>query len=292
MILTNTLTRQARRPFTPPAAVRELVESDRATALALLAADPVRGVHLRGMIEDNGLESAAHRGRFYGYYEGGRMTGVALLGHYIICYGSDAAFAAFAELAASAKGWMIFGPQPEVESFWQQISQHGRQTKEVHAQHWLVCEKARIPLGALQLRRANLEELEPVAAAQAEIIYSECGYDPRHNDREGFLRRVGERIRRGRTWVKMHNAEVVFKAELVSVTPEAVYMEGIWTHPAHRRQGLAKSCLSELLHRLLRKHKFVCLVVDEENTIAREVYERVGFIYANRYQVRYLQPLT
>lgn len=291
MILTNAVPQRSRRVFTPPL-VRELVENDRHAALMLLAEDPVRGVHLRGMIEDNGLQSVAHRGCFYGYYEGARMLGVALLGHYIICYGSDAAFAAFAELAASAKSSMIFGPKPEVESFWQQISLHGRQTKEVHTQQWLVCKKAALPLGSLQLRRANLTELAAVADAHAEIIRAECGYDPYLKDREGFTRRVQERIERGRTWVKMQGDAVIFKAELVSVTPEAVYLEGIWTHPAHRGQGLAKSCMSELLHRLLRKHKAVCLVVDEENTIARRVYEHVGFVYANSYQVRYLQPLT
>ena len=292
-MLSNSLPQSYTLPQ-PLSFVREMMEADLPEVLKLLAEDPVRGLHLRGMIEDSGLCSTAHRGRFYGYYREGRLQGLALLGHYILCYGDDDAYLAFAEMATTsqAKGALIFGPKPEVESIWQHLEQQGRETKEVHAQFWLVCENPRLPLGELQLRRANLEEVEPVSAAQAEIIRQECGYDPRNNGRAGFLQRVAERIRRGRTWVKMADELVVFKAELISVTPEAVYLEGIWTHPDYRGQGLAKACMSELVHRLLRHHKFICLTVEEENVVARRVYERVGFIHANSYQVRYLQPLT
>ena len=264
------------------------------TVLALLAQDPVRGIHLRSMIDDRGLCSPAHRGSFYGYFVHGRLTGVALLGHYIICYGDDAAFAAFADAAVKSKAnsRVLFGPQADVESIWGHLSQQGRETKHVQTHQWMVCEKARLPLGALQLRRANLDEAPLVAVAQAETIQQECGYDPRNNDPEGFLRRVADRIGRGRTWVRVDDGRVVFKAELMSVTPEAVYLEGIWTHPACRNRGIARECVSELVHRLLRRHKAICLVVEEQNITAQRVYQKVGFVLANSYQARYLHPLT
>ena len=272
--------------------VRKLVEENRAEVIELLSEDPLRGVLLRGMIEDHGICHPAHRGHLFGYYEDRRLTGVALLGHHILIYGEDTAISYFARVAAEiqAKGHMILGPQAQVEAFWHHLSQSGRETKLVSQQLWYVCEQPRWSLNQMQLQRANLAELGVVADAQAEMAYEASGTDPRVSDPEGFRQRVKERIQRGRTWVKIEDGKVVFKAELQSVTPEAVYLEGIWTHPDYRGRGLAKSCLTELVHRLRHQHQRVCLLVGPEEKVALKVYEHVGFVHSEDYQARFLKP--
>jgi predicted GNAT family acetyltransferase len=134
--------------------------------------------------------------------------------------------------------------------------------------------------------------LEVVATAQAEMAFEASGTDPRLSDPEGFRRRVAERIERGRIWVKIEEGKVVFKADLMSVTPEVVYLEGIWTHPDYRGRGIAKSCLTELVHRLLRQHLMVCLLVEPDEKAAIKVYEHVGFVHREEYQARFLKPLN
>jgi len=131
-----------------------------------------------------------------------------------------------------------------------------------------------------------------VADAQAEMSLEESGTDPRLTDLEGFRCRVAERIERKRTWVKLQDGQVVFKAELQSVTPEVVYLEGIWTHPDYRNRGIAESCLTELAHRLLRQHLVLCLAVEAHEQAALRVYKQVGFVYREDYQARYLTPLA
>src|SRR6185436_17491248 len=102
---------------TSPSAIRTLEQADLAEVVEFLSADPVRGVHLHGLIADNGFESPSNRGTFYGCYSGGRLSGVALLGHNILMVGDETARAKFAELAIStgAKGHLVFGPTDEVK---------------------------------------------------------------------------------------------------------------------------------------------------------------------------------
>jgi len=274
--------------------VRELSEIDRAQVLELLSEDPLRGVILRGMIEDHGISHSAHRGRFFGYYEDNRLAGLALLGHHILIYAEDVALPFFAQTAVEiqAKGHMILGPQPQVEAFWQLLSQYGRETKLVSQQLWYVCRQPQASLQQMQLQRANLAELDVVADAHAEMACESSGTDPRVSDPAGFRHRVAERIERKRVWVKIQDGKVVFKADLVSITAEAVYLEGVWTHPDYRGRGIAKSCMTELVHRLRREHQTVCLLVEPEEKAAIKVYEHVGFVHCEDYQARFLKPLA
>ncbi|HZS03299.1 MAG TPA: GNAT family N-acetyltransferase [Blastocatellia bacterium] len=279
-------------------AVRRLTEADRDAALALLSGDPQRGIHLYSLITDNGFSHPTNRGAFYGCLAGGELIGLALLGHSILLYArpgyEETTFSEFARLANKirAKGHVIFGPRAWVESFFNHLSRHGRETRLTNEHRWCVCERAELPLKRLQLRRANPEQLEALMDAHAEMFIESSGVDPRLTDPEGFRRRSAERIERKRTWVKLEDGRVVFKVEVVSETDEAVYIEGVWTHPDCRGRGIATSCLNEITHRLLKKKKAVCLTIEPEEEAARHVYERVGFVHTEDYEARFLQPIA
>ncbi|HZS10502.1 MAG TPA: GNAT family N-acetyltransferase [Blastocatellia bacterium] len=278
--------------------VRELEEADHARVLEYLATDPLQGVHLQSQIEDYGIRSPKHRGLLCGCFEDGQLAGVALLGHAILLFtgpeNEEAVLRGFARAAAEmrAKGHVIFGPRRQVEIFWTQLARFGRETRLVHNHLWYVCEEPRLPLERLQMQKAGPEEIDVVAEAQAEMVREESGIDPRIADPEGYRRRAAERIERGRTWVKIEDGRVVFKAELQSITPEAIYLEGIWTHPEYRQRGIAKSCVAELTHRRLNQQQVICLVVEPDKLVARRVYEQVGFSRCGEYQARYLKPLA
>lgn len=282
--------------YAPPVQTgRELQEADIPAALALLAERPLQGVHLRSLLLDNGLGHLANRGRFFGYFADGVLVGLALLGHATMLYARPAveaaALAFFAQqmLAENINSNVVFGPRAQVESLGAHLAAAGRSTKMVRDFSWYVCRQPRLSPHALQLQRANLTELEPVAAAHADLFQEQTGSDPRVTDPSGFQRRVAERIERQRTWIKLTEGEVVFKSELQSVTPEAVYLEGVWTRADQRAQGIAKQCLTELTSRLLRQHQAVCLAAGIAEESACRLYEQVGFVATETYQARYLQ---
>ena len=188
-------------------------------------------------------------------------------------------------------GNVIFGPKAQVAAFGAHLAELGRETKTVRDMKWYICSQATQPLTSMQVQRANLEDLEPVAQAQAEMFQAATSTDPRVADPEGFVYRVFQRIERSRTWIKLESGEVVFKTELQSVTPEVVYIEGVWTREDKRGHGIATSCFNELVHRLLKQHVMLCLAVEPEEEAALKLYEQVGFKYAEEYQARYLKPL-
>ncbi|MFN7929469.1 MAG: GNAT family N-acetyltransferase [Blastocatellia bacterium] len=279
-------------PFADIGEVRELGEADRAQVLSLLATAPVQNVILRGLILDHGLCGAELRGSFHGYFVNQQLLGVALLGHQIITFGAAAALPLWAAqaVARQARGYLMLGPEAEAEALWQHLAAAGRQTRRVSTQRLFVCQQPKAKLERLQLLRANFAELDVIAEAQAEMALEESGIDPRLTDPAGFRHRVAERIERKRVWVKIEDGKVVFKADLFSDTPDVVYLEGIWVHPAYRQRGVGKSCLAELVHRLLKSHTTICLFSNEEEKVAQQVYEYAGFAPVATYQARFLAP--
>jgi hypothetical protein len=276
--------------------VRELVEADREETLGFLADEPLRNVQMLSLINDHGMSSPSLRGRWFGYFEDHQLTGVALLGHAILFYiragVEESALAEFARAAAEikVKGHVVFGPRAEVEIFSRRLAQNGRATRQQSDHRLCVATIARLPLHSMQLRRANLTELDPLITAQAEMLREASGVDPRETDPEGFARRTADRIERKRTWVCLRDGKVIFKAEIVSDAADIVYLEGVWTHPEWRNQGVATSCLNELLHRLFRQRKTVALIVSPEEEAACHVYAQVGFVHTDNYLACYLNP--
>ncbi|HEX4951539.1 MAG TPA: GNAT family N-acetyltransferase [Blastocatellia bacterium] len=274
--------------------VRELREADRERVLSLLAQDPVRSVILRGLILDYGMCAPELRGVFYGYFTGEQLTDLALIGHQLIVFANDEALPALAQKAVDlqARLHMILGPEHQVEKLWGYLAQHERETRRMSAQRLYVCQEAGSAPERRQLLRANYAELDVVTDAQAEMALEASGVDPRQNDLAGFRHRIVERLERKRIWVKIEDGKVVFKADIFSDTPDTVYLEGIWTHPNYRNRGIAKSCMAELLSRLLCDHQTICLFTDETEQAAQSVYEHVGFNFVANYQARFLAPLA
>src|SRR5688572_27919877 len=102
-----------------------------------------------------------------------------------------------------------------------------------------------------QLRLATSKDLElliPVHARQA--CYQSC-VDPRVIDREGFIERYQQRIRKGATSVLTENEQLIFKADVISATAETCYLEGVWVNPAVRSMGYGRACIAELARMLL-----------------------------------------
>ena len=276
-----------------PATVRMLEGLDYQQALALLTAHPLQGVHLESLINDYGLTSPSLRGRFYGHFVNDQLTGIALIGHQILFCAPDEAIPQLARVAANSnqRTSVIFGPRYQVEIFWRHYAAKGYELKLQRDFYWYVCDTPTHPVHQFQLVQATTEHLEVVLEAQAITFQEATGTDPRQADPKGFRQRVRERIERGRTWIKLENDTVVFKAELQSVTPEVIYLEGIWTHPNYRRQGVARECVVELTHRRLREQQVLCLAVEPDEQVAMQIYQYAGFYHQNDYQARYPQPL-
>ena len=262
-------------------------------ALAFLARRPLHTVWMAGLIRDNGLVSPLNRGVFYACRNAaGEIEGIALIGHATLFEArTGTALAAFAHLARShTRVHMLLGEQERIAQFWQHYADGG-QSARVSCRELLF--EIRWPVGvrasAKGMRLATLADLDPVMLAQAEMACRESGVNPMQIDPVGFRLRCARRIEQGRVWVVVENNELIFKADIISETPEVIYLEGVYVSSHERGQGYGLRCLSQLSRNLLARVASVCLLVNDENKDAQGFYQSAGFQYRHAYETIFLQ---
>jgi len=272
--------------------VDRLLTGEEADVLAFLAQRPIHTVTMMSLIHDNGLESSLNRGMFYGCRDlNGRLEGVALVGHATLMETvSDRALAALAQVAQQCSNThMIMGEKERVADFWGHYAAAGRQQR-LACREWLFelswPVEAREP--AERLRPATPAELDLVMPVQAELAFAESGVNPLHVDRDGFRKRCLRRIEQGRTWVVIEDGKLTFKADVISRTPEVSYLEGIWIREERRASGSGLRFMSELMRRLLKDTKSICLLVNETNQLAQNFYRKCGFHFRATYETIFL----
>ena len=260
---------------------------DEDEVLEFLSARPTHTVIMAGLIRDNGLVSNFNRGTFYAFRNAeGFLEGIALIGHVTMFdVRTEAALQAFAFLASrSANRHLIVSEQHLSDQFWNRFARRGQLPRRTRCE--LLFEHHR-PQGRTatqvdqfsnELRLARLEDLEELMQTHARMAVEELGLeDPLRADPDGFRSRYARRIEQGRVWAVIETGNLLFKADVVAETPEAVHLEGIYVNPDHRGQGCGSKYLTDVTRRLLNHTKIVCLFVDVENQPAQSFYLRAGF---------------
>lgn len=263
--------------------VELLTEAVRREVLEFLAVRPVQTVVITGFIRDNGMESPANRGKFYGYrnIKTGKLEGVALIGHTTLIESrSSGSLAAFARAARCSETpiHILMSDGKTVETFWQHYADANQKPR-------LVCTELLFELSfpflkqecKWNLRFADAAELEPIAEAHAEVAFIESGIDPLVTDREGFLKRCLNRIEKNRTFVVFENGKLIFKADIVAETDDVIYLEGVYVAEEFRGQGVAASCLAKLGLELLNRVEHISLLSNVEFKSAHRSFLKAGF---------------
>jgi predicted GNAT family acetyltransferase len=272
--------------------VQALADGHKEEVLQFLSLRPMHTVVMAGFIRDNGLVSPLNRGTFYGCRdEEGRLQGVALIGHAtLVETESDEALAAFARIARNCpRTHVMMGEQEKIERFWSHYAEGARSPRLIcrellMEQHWPVEVREMVP----ELRLATPADLQQVMVVQGQMAFEQCGVNPMESDPEGFRQRCLRRIEQGRVWVWIEDSRLIFKADIISDTPDVIYVEGIWVAPEVRGQGYGLRCLSQLSRDLLARAKSVTLLVNEKTTEAIAFYRRAGYKLSSYYDTIYL----
>ncbi|MDQ2856273.1 MAG: GNAT family N-acetyltransferase [Acidobacteriota bacterium] len=259
--------------------------------LAFLAQRPIHTVFMSGLIRDNGLVSAANRGTLYGCRDRWeRLTGVALIGPKTVIEARDeAALEVFASLIPSnLTSHLVRGEQKQIEYILGKYAADGRTPRQV-SREFLLEQKAPAPgvAGEPQLRLAYREDLESVLLINAALAFEESGVNPLLQDGQGMLNRTARRVDQGRVWVLVQDGQMIFKADIISETPQTLFIEGVYVQPEERRQGYGLRCMTQLAHNLLSRVQSICLVVNEDNERARAFYQKAGFQIRSCYNTAY-----
>lgn len=262
-------------------AVTPLDDSHRNEVLAFLNQRPMHTFMMGGLIRDNGLQSSLNRGTFYGCRDPrGTLEGVSLIGEITMLEAhTDAALKTLAQRTQGVPDiYMIIGEQDQTRHFWDYYAEDGQEMR-------LFCRELlfelQCPVEAHrpvpELHPATLGELELLMNVHAEMALAESGVNPLEVDPEGFRRRCARRIEQGRTWAYFEDGRLIFKADVISETPQITYLEGVYVSPEERGQGHGVRCLSRLSQHLLTRSKSICVLVNERNQAAQALYRKARY---------------
>lgn len=140
-----------------------------------------------------------------------------------------------------------------------------------------IAERASAP-GLSRVRWADEEDVEALLPASVSMFTEEVGYSPLSRDPEGYLRRVRETVRSGRTVLATdHGGDVIFKTDLGLATQGMCQLQGVWLAPRLRGQGLSESFLAQACELIRPRFPTISLYVNDYNSPARSLYKAVGF---------------
>ncbi|MEV8632933.1 GNAT family N-acetyltransferase [Streptosporangium sp. NPDC051023] len=264
-------------------ASRVLDDNDRDEVLALLDADPVANVFVASRVRAVGLSPARLGGQMWGFGSRGGLTSLCYAGANLVPVNacSDAVHA-FADRARKQgrRCSSIVGPSEAVEALWERLQPYWGAARAIRwAQPVMeVTEPSPVPVDPL-VRRVRPEEFEILLPACVAMFTEEVGVSPEAGDGGALYRsRVAELIRIGRSYARIENGRVVFKAEIGAVTPQACQVQGVWVHPDLRGRGHAVAGMAAVVkHALDCFAPVVSLYVNDYNAPARAAYRKAGF---------------
>jgi predicted GNAT family acetyltransferase len=266
--------------------LRTLERRDREAVLALCATDPVSNVMVAERVQRVGSEPVRLGGELWGWSDGGELSAACWSGANLVPVGatSPPALDAFAESAARHHGRYssLFGPADAVLGIWSRLEQRGWRARQVRPNQPLfaIARPSAIAVDPL-VRRAELDEMDPVLPASVAMFTEEVGYSPLRGDGgASYRRRVSELIADRRTFVRRATTgdhHVVFKADLGAVSDQAAQVHGVWIDPRYRGQGLAAPAMAAVVAQALEDAPVVSLYVNDFNAPALATYRRVGF---------------
>jgi uncharacterized protein len=264
-------------------ALRLLDNRDRDEVIELCDRDPVVNVFISSRVREAGLDPARLGGQLWGYQSGGRLGSLCYAGANLVpVAATPPAITAFAGRARllGRRCSSIVGPAQDVLSLWEMLRPYWGRPREIRpTQPVMAISGPPQVVPDARVRRVRPDELEILLPASVAMFTEEVGVSPVGADGGSAYRaRVNELIGLGRAFARIEDGQVVFKAEIGSVTPLACQVQGVWVRPELRGRGLAEAGMAAVVEEALRNvAPVVSLYVNDFNRPARAAYRRVGF---------------
>ncbi len=262
--------------------IRALTTADRDQALEVCARDTRMNVFVAARILEGAL--ATSPGALLGYAGDSGLQAICWASANLVPVGcDDQALAAF---ATKLRRWRrqcssVFGPADMVLRMWEQLRPTWGEPRDVRASQPVLATEGPLPAGLRcdrQVRRARFTEVDLVLPAAAAMFTEEIGYPPYWGSRQVYRQSIETLIRQGRTFVRVDDGEIVFKADVGSVALGVAQIQGVWVAPRLRGHGLAGPAMAAVVEQVQAEiADVVTLYVNDFNVPARATYARVGF---------------
>jgi uncharacterized protein len=264
------------------APLRLLADHDREEALAVCERDPVANVFVSSRIRAAGLDPTRLGGQVWGYPDAGELTALCYSGANLVpvAAGPDA-IAAFGSRARmqGRRCSSIVGPAEGVSRLWSMLASSWGQPRDIRrVQPVLAISRAADVEPDPQVRMVRRSELDVVLPSCIAMFTEEVGVSPIGADGGmAYRARMADLIGAGRSFARIDDGHVLFKAEIGAVSPFACQVQGVWVPPEARCRGLATHGMAAVVAEALKLAPVVSLYVNDYNLPARAAYQRVGF---------------
>jgi predicted GNAT family acetyltransferase len=258
--------------------------ADRDAALGVCARDPVANAFVASrLLEQRAFTPSG--GEVWGYVERGDLVSLCWAGANLVpVEATPAALDVFAARARriGRRCSSILGPADAVLGLWERLERPWWPAREVRADQPLLAldDTPLVPPDPL-VRRARPAETDLVVPASAAMFQEEIGFSPIGRDGGASYRAsVSQLVLAGRTVVRIDPdvPDVVFKADLASVTPSVAQIQGVWLAPRLRGQRRSAAAMAAVCMATRAEiAPVVSLYVNAYNAPALASYRRVGF---------------
>ncbi len=239
-------------------------------------------VFVSSRIRAAGLDPTRLGGQVWGYPDGGDLTALCYSGANLVpvAAGSDAiaAFAARARMQGRRCS-SIVGPAGPVGQLWSLLSPAWGGARDIRrVQPVLAISHEADVEPDPYVRSVQRSELDVVLPSCIAMVTEEVGVSPIGADGGmAYRARVAELIGAGRSFARIDDGHVLFKAEIGAVSPYACQVQGVWVPPEARGRGLATRGMAAVVREALKIAPVVSLYVNDYNLPARAAYRRAGF---------------
>ena len=263
--------------------LRVLGPADLPEVTGLLARDPVVNVVADYRARTTQLQPRWLNGEVWGCYEGDRLLSVCHSAANLIPAMADEAAAEQFAARARTQGRRcstLLGPEDAVEVMWDRLRDSWTTPREVRRrQPHLEMDRGPLIEPDPAVRRCTMADIDVLYPACVAMYTEEVGVSPEeHGGASLYRARVAQLISRGWSFARFDGGRVVFKAEVAAASPHACQVQGVYVDPEYRGRGFGAAGMAAVVELALRHvAPVVSLYVNEHNTTARRVYERVGF---------------
>jgi predicted GNAT family acetyltransferase len=271
------------RTFADSAPVRLLGDVDLPKVRNVLRTSPIADVFVASRVEAGGLEPWRLGAAMWGHEIDGQLVSVCYAGANLwpVCAGPES-LRHFADRARrqGRRCASIVGEASGVLGLWQHLEPSWGPARDVRPdQPLLALDDAPAIEPDRGVRLVRPHELDILLPACVAMFTEEIGIRPDNGDGGAAYRaRVSELIAAGRSFARIENGKVLFKAEIGAATSTACQVQGVWVDPALRGTGLGTTGTAAVVE-LARRYvaPVVSLYVNSFNAPARRAYEKVGF---------------
>jgi len=263
--------------------VRPVSAEDLKPLLRLFARDPVAHCFVESRVHVGGVDPWKLGGEILGYYRDGELASALFSGANLVpIEASPAAIAAFADYLRPRlrRASSMLGRADEVLGLWRLLEPAWGAARAVRdVQPLMAITSDGLVEPDPEVRCIRLDELDAYLPAAIDMFTEEIGVSPvAGGNTLAYRSRCADLIRAGRTFGRMRDGAVEFKAEIGAVSPYVCQVQGVWVSRSLRGKGISVPGMAAVV--VAARSRFcptVSLYVNDFNTPARKAYLAVGF---------------